>query len=50
MFELRLLLLLLVAKFVMGASDAHLGCFAVVYVLYQLLMRRLKVGGAAKKS
>jgi hypothetical protein len=45
-----LFLLLLVAKFVMGASDAHLGCFAVIYVLWQLLMQRRKIGGAAKKS
>ena len=50
MFALRLILLLLVAKFVMGASEVQLGCFAVVYVLWQLLMRRLQGGGAAKKS
>jgi hypothetical protein len=46
----RLILLLVVAKFVMGASDAQLGCFAVVYVLWNLLMRRLQGGGAAKQS
>ena len=50
MFVRRLIVLLLVAKFVMGASEAQLGCFAVVYVLWQLLMRRLQSGGEAKKS
>jgi hypothetical protein len=45
-----LILLLVVAKFVIGASDAQLGCFAVVYVLWQLLVQRLQGGGAAKRS
>jgi hypothetical protein len=46
----RLILLLVVAKFVMGASEAQLACFAVIYVLWQLLTRRISGGGAAKKS
>jgi len=35
---------------VLGASDVQLGCFAVVYVLWQLFMRRFLGGGAAKKA